>query len=121
METLYKLAGALRRLDPALYARLQDERRLTDYIADHLLEPEFVGRELLSSRFDYIETVFEQDFEEVYYRLKNSGTLHYELLNLVTVCKPVMEKLKFPCHEKEGVLRAAVSKLISGFLKDFDS
>jgi hypothetical protein len=118
MDTLYKLAGALRRLDPALYARLQDERRLTDYIADNLLEPEYVGRELLSSKFDYLELVFEEEFEEEYYRFKNSGILHYELLNLVTVCTPVMEEMGFPTGEDSRLLRYAVIALIADYLMD---
>jgi hypothetical protein len=117
MDTLYKLAGALRRLDPDLYARLQDERRLTDYIADNLLEPDHVGRELLLSKFDYLDAVFEQDFEETYYRFKNSGTLHYELLNLVSVCTAVMDEMGFPISKDSRALRYAVNIVITEYLK----
>ncbi|MFI5160497.1 MAG: hypothetical protein ACHQHN_04430 [Sphingobacteriales bacterium] len=118
MDTLYRLAGALRRLDPALFARLQDEQRLTEYIADNLLQPEYVGRELLASKFDYLELVFEEEFEDEYYRFKDSGILHYELLNLVSVCTPVMEEMDFPASEDSRLLRYAVIAVIAEYLID---
>jgi len=83
-----------------------------------ILIPESAGRDILQERYDYIAAVLEEEFEETYYRFFACSILHYELINLVGVCKPVMEEFGFPHREENRLLNYAVTAVIEDYLEE---
>jgi len=81
-----------------------------------ILIPESAGRDLLQERYDYLALLFEEEFEETYYRFFSCSILHYELMNLVSVCKPVMAEFGFPERDETRFLRYAVTAAIAAYL-----
>ena len=60
--------------------------------------------------------MLEEEFEETYYQFFTCSILHYELMNLVSVCKPVMEAFGFPCRDENRLLGYAVTAAIADYL-----
>jgi hypothetical protein len=87
-------------------------RELSIFIA------ESPGRDLLQASYDYVAAVLEEEFEETYRRFSASSTLHYELMNIVSVCKPVMAQFNFPKREETRLLRYAITAVIGDYLKE---
>jgi hypothetical protein len=81
-----------------------------------MLETE--GREALSLRYDYIATVLEEEFEETWLRFFSASILHYEVLNLVTLCSGLMRDTGFPNNEDSRFLRYSVIAAIAEHLKE---
>jgi len=81
-----------------------------------ILIPESAGRDILQERYDYIARVFEEEFEEIYYRFFSCSILHYELMNLVSICKPLMEEFGFPYRDESRLLSYAVTAAIADYL-----
>jgi len=106
MDPTYNLGKALRGQSPMSYTQPK------------ILIPESDGRDLLQERYDYISGVLEEEFEETYYRFFSSCILHYELMNLVSVCKPVMEEFGFPENDESRFLRYAVTAAIHDYLNE---
>jgi hypothetical protein len=74
-------------------------------------------KDLKPSKFNYICSILEEDFETTYQQLQESGTRKYEVINMMALCKPVFESLGFT-EEKENdrQLRYAVMGAISEYL-----
>ena len=83
-----------------------------------ILIPESAGRDILQERYDYIAGVLEAEFEETWYRFFSCSILHYELMNLVSVCKPVMEAFGFPYRDETRLLGYAVTAVIADYLRE---
>ncbi|MES2063418.1 MAG: hypothetical protein V4456_15935 [Bacteroidota bacterium] len=81
-----------------------------------MLETE--GREALGLRYDYIATILEEEFEETWLRFFSASILHYEVLNLVTVCSGLMRDTGFPANEDSRFLRYSVIAAITDYLND---
>jgi hypothetical protein len=81
-----------------------------------ILIPESAGRDLLQERYDYIAGVLENEFEETYYRFFSCSILHYEIMNLVSVCKPAMEEFGFPYRDGNRQLGYAITAVIAEYL-----
>ena len=81
-----------------------------------MLETE--GREALSLRYDYIATVLEEEFEETWLRFFSASILHYEVLNLVTLCSGLMRDTGFPNNEDSLFLRYSVVSAIAEYLNE---
>jgi hypothetical protein len=81
-----------------------------------MLETE--GREALSLRYDYIATVLEEEFEETWLRSFSASILHYEVLNLVTLCSGLMRDTGFPTNEDSRFLRYSVIAAIAEYLNE---
>lgn len=52
-------------------------------------------KDLRPSRFNYITSILEEEFETDYNRFEESGISTYEVINLIKVCKPVFETFGF--------------------------
>ncbi len=52
-------------------------------------------KELRPSKYNYLISILEEEFEADYYRLKESGLLTYEIINLLESCSPVFETSSF--------------------------
>jgi len=74
------------------------------------------GRDILSRRYDYIANLLENDFENDYQQLFRSARLHYEVVNLISLCTKTMQEFGFPRRIANASLRKAVIRIISTYL-----
>jgi hypothetical protein len=72
-----------------LCQELQDANRPA-YVIEALCMEELT-RDLRPSRFKYVRTLLEDEFEEAYQRMSSSGILTYEVINLIGACEPIFE------------------------------
>jgi hypothetical protein len=121
LSLLKKFHQRLALLGPDVYARLQDERRVTGYLNSFLQvpgDPENALCQALShSRFDYLADLLEEEFTETYLRFSSAGILSYELINLAAVCAPVFLEYGFPENEYDRRLRYALTGTIAEYLE----
>lgn len=97
-------------------------RSVPDPDAALLSDPFFLliesqGREILSRRYDYIANLLEEVFEDDYQRLFRSARLHYEVVNLVSICSKTMQDFSFPRRMANAALRKALIRIISIYLE----
>ena len=98
-----------------LLQQLQDANTPAYIIEDVCMEA--LTKDLKPSKFNYICAILEEDFEAVYQQLQNSGTLQYEVINLIASCKPALESFEFTEETKDNRhLRYAVTGAISDYL-----
>lgn len=71
------------------------------YIIEERLMDELT-KELRPSKFNYLITVLEDEFETDYHRLKVSGLLTYEVINLIESCNPVFESFGFTLENENN-------------------
>ena len=76
-----------------------------------LLEPD--ERE----RYDYLQEIFEEEFEQTHLAYHVRGILVYELLNLLAACKYLFDEYGFPESEDSRLLRYAVTGTIAEYLE----
>jgi len=80
---------------------------------------EALTKDLKPSKFNYICAILDEDFEPIYQQLQESGTLKFEVINIITYCQPVFESFGFTEeNENERQLRYAVTGAISGYLEN---
>ena len=103
------------RFNPGRAAPEPDVTLLSDPF-EILLESE--GKELLGLRYDYIANVLEEEFEETYLRFFSASILHYEVINLISVCAKLMSESGFPKNEDSRFLRYAIIAAISDYLNE---
>lgn len=87
------------------------------YIVEELCLNELT-EDLRPSKFNYIRSLLEEEFEPDFLLMKESGTLTYEIINLINACKPAFETLGFT-EEKEDdrPLYYAIAGTIQQYLK----
>lgn len=125
--------------NPDLMIRLQETHGVTKYleekvntvmplVAELLSEsrPQYVieelcmdtlTEELRPSRFLYIRSVLEEEFLTDYERLRNSGTLTYEIINIMETCKDILDELQFSSeNEEERHIRYAIIGQVHDYL-----
>jgi hypothetical protein len=75
-------------------------------------------RDLRPSKFNYLITILEQEFEDDFTRLKENGILTYEVVNLIEACKPVFETLGFSEeNEDDKHLHYAITSSVKEYLE----
>lgn len=95
---------------------LQRESRPA-YVIEALCMEELTA-DLRPSRFAYVSELLAEEFAADYLRLKNSGMLTYEVINLLGACEPVFLVFGFGDEAEEGrELRAAVTGMIAEYLQ----
>ena len=125
--------------NPDLLIRLQENQSVTSYVEEKVsgIEPlisqllsegnseyvieeqcwETLTAELKPSKYIYIRSVLEEDFQTDYARLSQTGTLTYEILNILEACKEIMDDLHFSQdNEDERAIRYAVIGEIHNYL-----
>lgn len=126
--------------NPDLLVMLQDSRRISAYLEGKVKQvtalitqledagqPSYAIEEkcmdtltadLRPSRFHYLRAVLEEEFEATYYRIKESGTLTYEIINIMEMCKEVFEHFGF-CEEnaRDRHLHYAITGTISEYFE----
>jgi len=68
-------------------------------------------------RYDYLDEVFESEFEDTYLQYHISRILAYELLNLLNICAHLFDEFGFPDCEDSRLLRYAVTGTIAEYLE----
>jgi hypothetical protein len=75
--------------------------------------------DLRPSKFNYLISILEEEFEEESSRLKENGLHTYEVINLIEVCKPVFETLGFAeDNENDQHLRYAIIDAVKEYLEN---
>ncbi len=75
-------------------------------------------QDLRPSKFNYLASVLEDEFESEYFRLKENGTLPYEVINLIELCNPVFETIGFTeDNENDRHLRYAIAGVIKEYFE----
>lgn len=78
----------------------------------------FLTEELRPSRFLFVRSVLEEEFEPDYRRLKEQGTLTYEVLNMLDACKTILDELGWnEENEHEGHIHYAITEQVRDYLR----
>ena len=96
-------------------AELLDEGR-PQYIIDEICL-NAMTEELKPSRYQYIRSVIEEEFNADYERMKENGTLTYEVVNLIETCKSIFSGFEFNSeNEANRHLRYAIIGQVYDYL-----
>jgi len=124
--------------NPDLLVTLQPDGTLSNYLKERvasidLLLNEFLAagtpayiieescldvltKELRPSKFNYLTSIIQDEFESDYNRLHESGLLTYEVMNLIESCTPVFEAFGFT---EENEANRYLSYAIVGAIKEY--
>jgi len=129
----------IRQNNPDILLTLEEERGVSKYLNDKVngisellnqLENEnkpayiieeicmdTLTKDLRPSRYNYITNILQEDFEFAYQQTQKSGTLLYEVINIMAYCKPVFELIGFTEENEDNrQLRYAVTGIINEYL-----
>lgn len=134
-----KLWGYIVAHNPELMLSLQEEFSVSQYLAEKaslvmpLVErliaegnPQYIIEELClqemtaelkPSKFLYIREIVEEEFPTQFAALQESGTLTYEIVNLITECSELFSELGFRENGENKSLRYAVIAEVEEYLK----
>jgi len=100
------------------YDALAEEKRPA-YVIEALCLEELT-RDLRPSRFNYMKNLLEEEFEAEYLRMRESGILTYEVINLIGACEPIFEVFGFSeDNEDNKELRYAVMGMIAEYMGSY--
>lgn len=134
-----KLHGYIINNHPDLLISLQQEGKVNSYlqakaasvtdlsdqlqaegIPPYLIEEmcmDDMTKELRPSKFNYLCSILEEEFEKDYHQLKKTGLLDYEVLNMMTACAPGFEAIEFTeDKENDRHLRYLMTGMIQEYL-----
>ncbi len=98
-----------------MVAQLLDEGR-PQYIIEELCF-NAITEELKPSRYQYIRSIIEEEFNADYERMKENGTLTYEVVNLIETCKSIFSGFEFNSeNEANRHLRYAIIGQVHDYL-----
>ena len=98
-----------------LVEQLLSENR-PDYVVEELCL-EQMTEELKPSRYHYLLSILEEEFSADYERLRESGTLTYEVVNLIAYCKDIFDGYGFnAANEEDRQLRYTVIGQVDEYL-----
>lgn len=125
-----KLYEYIRENNPDLLFQLDEDRKVAEYLTDkistvsalirqmdngkpaYIIEDACMGvltQDLRPSKFNYISNVLEEDFADTYQQLQVSGTLKFEVINMISICQSVFEDLNFSEENEDNqFLRYAI-------------
>lgn len=91
---------------------------LPSYIIEEQAMEELTA-DLRPSKFHYIRDILEREFVTDFLKFRESGTLTYEIVNLIAACKEIFEAIGFSEENKESRrLRYAVMGTIAQYLEN---
>ena len=140
-EVLFeKLHQYIAENNPDLLIALQEKGNVSGYLREKIAEIDLLVNELLAvgtpayiieercmdeltkelrpSKFNYLISVLEEEFEVDYFKLKRSGLLTYEVINLIENCKPVFETFDFTLENENRYLRYAIIGAVKEYLEN---
>ena len=87
-----------------------------EYMIQELCMEELT-KDLRPSKFQYLRSLMEDEFEDSFSVMVESGILTYELINLMTACREIFERFNFSEEtEQDRMLRYAVIGEIDTYL-----
>ncbi|WP_183562955.1 DUF1896 family protein [Mucilaginibacter sp. SP1R1] len=87
------------------------------YVIEALCMEELT-KDLRPSRFEYVRTLLEDEFEEAYLHMSSSGILTYEVINLIGACEPIFELFGFGEENEDARgIKYAVMGMIAEYLE----
>jgi hypothetical protein len=132
-----KLYEYLRDNNPDILFRLSETNSTDSYIKENLdavesliqqdkpayqVEYECMNTmtaDLRPSKFNYIRNILEDEFPKDFQRLHDSGVLIFEVINMISTCKDVFDKISLTEeNEDDSMLRSVVTGVISDYLQD---
>ena len=125
--------------NPDLMLSLQEDYSVTRYLEEKVAtvmpmatqflseeKPQYIIEELClqamtedlkPSRYQYIRSVIEEEFNTDYLRMKENGTLTYEVVNLIEACKSIFSDFDFNNeNEANRHLRYAIIGQVHDYL-----
>lgn len=125
--------------NPDLMLSLQEDYSVTRYLEEKVAtvmpmatqflseeKPQYIIEELClqamtedlkPSRYQYIRSVIEEEFNTDYLRMKENGTLTYEVVNLIEACKSIFSDFDFNSENEENRhLRYAIIGQVHDYL-----
>ena len=76
-------------------------------------------QDLRPSKYNYVISVLEEEFKNYHSRLKENGTLPYEIINLIESCNPVFETIGFTeDSENDRHLRYAITGTLQEYFEN---
>ncbi len=135
-----KLHQYLQENNPDLLMQLEEDGRITEYLLNkvstvnglinqqYTKQPVYIIEEacmdaltqdLKPSKYNYISSILEEEFEITYQQLQKTGALKFEIINLIGNCQPVFDNLNFS-EENEGnhFLRYCIIGTINEYLEE---
>lgn len=138
-----KLHEYIRENNPDVLMQLEQDGKVTEYLTNKISsvnalmnqvekgQPAYIiedacmdvlTQDLRPSKFNYISSVLEEEFEATYQQLQESGTLKFEVINLINQCQSVFEDLNFSeANEDNQFLRYAITGAVSEYLEKVTS
>ena len=101
-----------------------EEEGLPGYIVEERCMDSLTA-DLRPSRYTYLRGLLEEEFEEDFLRMRENGTLTWEITNMIRACMAVFETLDFNEANKESrelyyALTGAVHEYLSGGKEEQD-
>ena len=134
-----KLHQYLRENNPDVLLQLEEEGKVTEYLSnkiklvDALLQeadkkqPAYIIEEacmdiltedLRPSKYHYICGILEEEFEATYRLLQSSGTLQFEVINMIKYCQPLFDAVGFTLENEDSrELQYSVTGAIAEYLE----
>ena len=138
-----KLHEYIRENNPDLLLQLEEDRKVTEYLTDKINtvsvlikqidigEPAYIiedacmdvlTQDLRPSKFNYISNLLQEEFESTYKQLQDSGTLKFEVINLINQCQSVFDDLNFSEENEDNrFLRYAITGVVIEYLNTVTS
>ncbi|MEO9146425.1 MAG: DUF1896 family protein [Ginsengibacter sp.] len=134
-----KLYEYIRENNPDLLFQLDEDKKVTEYLTDkistvsalikqmengkpaYIIEKacmDILTQDLRPSKFNYISNVLGEDFADTYQQLQESGTLKFEVINVISLCQSVFEDLNFSEENEDNqFLRYAIIGTIKEYFQ----
>ncbi|MBN9284117.1 MULTISPECIES: hypothetical protein [unclassified Flavobacterium] len=98
------------------FVNQQIQAQIPDYIIQEQCMEQLTAP-LKPSRFLYIRGIVEEEFPKDFERLKEDGTLTYELINMIQACRETFERFDFSMENEENRhLRYAIIAEVHDYL-----
>jgi hypothetical protein len=133
-----KLHDYIRENNPDLLIQLEEDSTVTEYLCnkvnsvspviieytgqpDYMIEEACMNaltQDLCPSKFNYIRNILEEEFENSYQQFVASGTLQYEVINIIHHCKKVFDTIAFTEDSEDSrELRYIITGSIGEYLE----
>ena len=133
-----KLHQYIKENNPDLLLTLQQNENVSDYLKEkvdsmdvllneliaantpaYIIEERCMDeltKELRPSKFNYLISILEEEFEKDFHRLTENGILTYEIVNLIEDCNPVFKAFVF---SEENESNRHLHYAITGAIKEY--
>lgn len=95
---------------------------IAEDVPEYLIEErcmDVLTQDLRPSKYNYLTSVLEEEFESKYFQLKENGTLSFEVINLIESCNSVFETVGFTeDNENDRHLRYVIVGTIQEYFEN---